>query len=314
MADAAPPAPNTALDGYWGTDNSVHVNYIGTDNHIHELYIAPGHNWVDNDLTALANAAPPAPNTALDGYWGTDNSVHVNYIGTDNHIHELYIAPGHNWVDNDLTALANAAPPAPNTALDGYWGTDNSVHVNYIGTDNHIHELYIAPGHNWVDNDLTALANAAPPAPNTALDGYWGTDNSVHVNYIGTDNHIHELYIAPGHNWVDNDLTALANAAPPAPNTALDGYWGTDNSQHVNYIGTDNHIHELYIAPGHNWVDNDLTALANAAPPAPNTALDGYWGTDNSQHVNYIGTDNHIHELYIAPGHNWVDNDLTALA
>ena len=314
LANAAPPAANTALDGYWGNDNSVHVNYISTDNHIHELYIAPGHTWVDNDLTALANAAPPAANTALDGYWGNDNSVHVNYISTDNHIHELYIAPGHTWVDNDLTALANAAPPAANTALDGYWGNDNSVHVNYISTDNHIHELYIAPGHTWVDNDLTALANAAPPAANTALDGYWGNDNSQHVNYISTDNHIHELYIAPGHTWVDNDLTALANAAPPAANTALDGYWGNDNSQHVNYISTDNHIHELYIAPGHTWVDNDLTALANAAPPAANTALDGYWGNDNSQHVNYISTDNHIHELYIAPGHTWVDNDLTGLA
>jgi hypothetical protein len=32
----------------------------------------------------------------------------------------------------------------------------------------------------------------------------------VHVNYIGTDNHVHELYIAPGTNWVDNDLTNLA--------------------------------------------------------------------------------------------------------
>jgi hypothetical protein len=32
----------------------------------------------------------------------------------------------------------------------------------------------------------------------------------VHVNFIGADDHVHELYIAPGHSWVDNDLTALA--------------------------------------------------------------------------------------------------------
>ena len=314
LAGAVAPTANTALDGYWGTDDSVHVNFLGTDNHIHELYIAPGNNWVDNDLTALAGAVAPTANTALDGYWGTDSSVHVNFLGTDNHIHELYIAPGNNWVDNDLTALAGAVAPTANTALDGYWGTDSSVHVNFLGTDNHIHELYIAPGNNWVDNDLTALAGAVAPTANTALDGYWGTDSSVHVNFLGTDNHIHELYIAPGNNWVDNDLTALAGAVAPTANTALDGYWGTDNSQHVNYLGTDNHIHELYIAPGNNWVDNDLTALAGAVAPTANTALDGYWGTDNSQHVNYLGTDNHIHELYIAPNTNWVDNDLTALA
>jgi hypothetical protein len=204
----------------------------------------------------------PAAGSALAGYRGSDGSAHVNYISTDNHVHELYIAPGRNWVDNNLSALANAASPAPNTALAGYSGTDGSVHVNYIGTDNHVHELYIAPGRNWIDNDLSALANAASPVPNTALAGYWGTDGSVHVNYISVDNHVHELYIAPGRDWVDNDLTALAGAVAPAAGCALDGYWGSDGSQHVNFVGVDNHVHELYIAPGRNWVDNDLTLLA----------------------------------------------------
>jgi hypothetical protein len=54
------------------------------------------------------------------------------------------------------------------------------------------------------------VIGATLPRSGSALVGYWGSDNSVHVNYIGTDNHVHELYIAPGHNWVDNDLTALA--------------------------------------------------------------------------------------------------------
>ncbi len=314
LAGAVEPTAGSALDGFWGSDGSQHVNFIGTDKHVHELYIAPGANWVDNDLTALAGAVGPTAGSALDGFWGSDGSQHVNFIGTDNHVHELYIAPGANWIDNDLTALASAVAPAANTVLDGYWGTDNSVHVNFIGTDSHVHELYIAPGRNWVDNDLTALASAVAPAANTALDGFWGTDNSVHVNFIGTDSHLHELYIAPGANWVDNDLTALASAVAPAANTALDGFWGTDNSVHVNFIGTDSHLHELYIAPGANWVDNDLTALASAVAPAANTALDGFWGTHNSQHVNFIGTDSHLHELFIAPGSNGVDNELTALA
>jgi hypothetical protein len=118
---------------------------------------------------------------------------------------------------------------------------------------------------------------------------------------------------------VDNDLTKLAGAVAPkvvpvAP--ALDGYWGSDSSQHVNFIGTDGHVHELYIAPGAaGWVDNDLTKSANGVLPSTFTPLVGYWGSDSSQHVNFIGVDDHVHELYIAPGAaGWVDNDLTALA
>jgi len=51
---------------------------------------------------------------------------------------------------------------------------------------------------------------AIKPKLGSGLDGYWGSDGSVHVNYLGTDHHVHELYIAPGASWVDNNLTALA--------------------------------------------------------------------------------------------------------
>jgi len=153
------------------------------------------------------------------------------------------------------------------------------------------------------------------PAPGTALDGYWGSDSSQHVNFIGTDGHVHELYIHPGANWVNNDLTAMSgNGVKPAAGSALDGYWGSDSSQHVNFIGTDGHVHELYIHPGANWINNDLTAMSGGAvAPARGSALDAYWGSDSSQHVNFIGTDGHVHELYIHPGANWINNDLTAV-
>ena len=106
----------------------------------------------------------------------------------------------------------------------------------------------------------------------------------------------------PAAAWVDNDLTAFAKGTPAVSGSALASYWGSDNSQHVNFIGTDGHVHELYIHPGAGWVDNDLTAFAKGALPAPGSALDGYWGSDNSQHVNFISTDGHVHELYIHPG------------
>jgi hypothetical protein len=267
-------------------------------------------------------ATKPVSTSPLDAYWGSDSSQHVNFFGTDGHVHELYIAPGAaGWVDHDLTALTGAVAPIGDSPLVGYWGSDSSQHVNFIGTDGHVHELYIAPGTGWVHHDLTVLAGAALPNGDSALVGYWGSDSSQHVNFVAGDEHVHELYIAPGAaGWVDNDLTALAGGVASGINR-LDGYWGSDSSVHVNFIaaGVDPYVHELYIAPGAaGWVDNDLTKLAGAVAPkvvpvAP--ALDGYWGSDSSQHVNFIGTDGHVHELYIAPGAaGWVDNDLTKSA
>ncbi len=103
------------------------------------------------------------------------------------------------------------------------------------------------------------------------------------------------------------DLTSLAGGIVPKVSRAFNAYWGTDNSQHVNYLGSDNHIHELYRASGASptdWTDNDLTALAIAVQPHPETAFVSYWGSDSSQHVFFIGIDDHVHELYIAPGTN----------
>jgi hypothetical protein len=275
-------------------------------------------NITGASFVVRAEGVAPAPGSALTGYWGSDSSQHVNFVGTDGHVRELYIHPGANWVNNDLTAFSGGGVlPKAGTALTGYWGSDNSQHVNFIGSDGHVHELYIHPGANWVNNDLTALAGGGVlPLEATTLTGYWGSDNSQHVNFVGTDGHVHELYIHPGANWVNNDLTALSGGGVlPLAGTALTGYWGSDSSQHVNFVGTDRHVHELYIHPGANWVNNDLTALSGGGVlPLAGTALTGYWGSDSSQHVNFIGTDRHVHELYIHPGSSWVNNDLTAFS
>jgi hypothetical protein len=272
-------------------------------------------NITGASFVVRAEGVAPAPGSALTGYWGSDSSQHVNFVGTDGHVRELYIHPGANWVNNDLTAFSGGGVlPKAGTALTGYWGSDNSQHVNFIGSDGHVHELYIHPGANWVNNDLTALAGGGVlPLEATTLTGYWGSDNSQHVNFVGTDGHVHELYIHPGANWVNNDLTALSGGGVlPLAGTALTGYWGSDSSQHVNFVGTDRHVHELYIHPGSSWVNNDLTALSgNGVAPTGGSVLHAYWGSDSSQHVNFVGTDGHVHELYIHPGASWSNNDLT---
>jgi hypothetical protein len=322
---AIKPETGSSLTGYWGSDNSQHVNFIGLDDYVHELYIFPGAGWVDNDLTELALAQSPAVQSGLSGYWQSDNSVHVFYngAGTDNHVYQLRIFPGGpGWVWEDLTSLADGIVPEVSRALNGYWGTDNSQHVNYIGSGNHIHELYRASGASptdWTDNDLTALAGAVPPHSDTALVSYWGSDSSQHVFFIGTDGHVHELYVAPGTNgWSDNDLTALTGAhSTPNVNTAPAGFWDDENGQHLYYIGNDAGLHEIYTYPGAGWTDHNLTYVVHAVAPNLGTVLDVYEGSPNSRHVNFFGVDGHVHELYATPGaagSGWVDNDLTKMA
>jgi hypothetical protein len=322
------PAPNTAITGYWRptlpNPNNIpsfteqHVNYIGIDGHIHERLHYPRGNWIHNDLNQLSgNSIAPVPGSALDAYPGPDGGQHINFIGTDGHVRELYIAPGGQWINNDLTHLSKAILPRANTPLDGYADDDGGQHVNFIGTDNHVHELFIASHGHWIDNDLIVLSgNGVAPRPNSPLDGYIDANNGQHVNFIGTDGHVRELYIVPHGHWINNDLIQLSgNGIVPSRTSSLCGYLGPDNGQHVNFIGADGHVRELYIHPNAQWVNNDLIHLSgDGTPAAPNSPLSGYWGSNNSQHVNFIGTDGHVHELYIHPNAQWVNNDLTHLS
>lgn len=99
--------------------------------------------------------------------------------------------------------------------------------------------------------------------------------------------------------WVDNNLTGFTQGIPAAPGSALDGYWGSDGSQHVNFIDNNGHVHELYIRSGANWVDNDLIVLSASRSAARKGTLHAYWGSDGSQHVNFVDSDGNVHELYI---------------
>jgi hypothetical protein len=50
-----------------------------------------------------------------------------------------------------------------------------------------------------------------------------------------------------------------------------------------------------------SWAYTNQTGNAGAPPPAPGTALTGYWqGSDNSRHVHFIGQDGNVYELLFA--------------
>ena len=92
--------------------------------------------------------------------------------------------------------------------------------------------------------------------------------------------------------------------------TALTGYSGYFN-QHVNFISDDGHVRELFISPGQQWVDTNLTVKGNERTSGSNLgvpgALIGYREqVDNSQHIYFIITDDHIHHLHW-DGSHWAE-------
>jgi hypothetical protein len=284
-----------------------------------------GAQYVVNDI-----GFPPTLTTPLTGYTLPDTSApnnyrtpteqHINYIGIDGHIHERFHRAEGNWIHNDLSVIAGSSIfPAANSALDAYADLDLGQHVNFIGTDGHVHKLYIRPKGQWINNDLIMLSgNGITPSRTSPLSGYMAQDNGQHVNFIGTDGHVHELYNLHSAQWLNNDLTQLAQlsgpSVPPAPDSKLCGYWAwSDGKQHVNFTGTDGHVHDLSIAPNGQWTNSDLTQLSgpSSATPASDGALHSYPQPNGDLHVNFIGVnDAHLHELLLGPLAQWVDNDL----
>ena len=129
------------------------------------------------------------------------------------------------------------------------------------------------------------------------------------MNFIGVDGHVHELYILPG-QALGGQRSDRDERKPHVarPGTALDGYWGSDSSQHVNFIGTDGHVHELYIHPGAGWVNNDLTNVLLASVTQTLLAISGVSPTDLSPIVAFeldiVGYDNgeKLRPFHPAPG------------
>lgn len=299
----------------------------------------PNIQWYGNSLTTVTGTTsapldpPPGVLTAyLDG-----SDQHVDYLDANGHVWELY-NPGGYWVTpSDLTATAHA--PAAGGELSGYAGTDGSQHINYeaLSTTNnvcHIEELYWRSGINWTNNDLTSVAQpgyggaVVPPAcmagGSLGIASYWDWGGAQHVFFVGSDGHVHELYDPySGGQWQDNDLTAWANTSSWPNYVGLDAYWGSDHTQHVNYVDlVTEHVHELYNGPAGGWVDNDLTNMAQpglatsvVTQPAYLSRLSGFWGSDGSQHVLFVDGSWNVHELYDPySGGQWKDNNLSGAA
>jgi hypothetical protein len=316
-----PPAAGTPFE-YVTTafDPATRVVYRSDDGHVQEVALSAGGNWSLTDLFTLAADAVEAVGDPF-GY-ATEAfhpAARIVYRGAGGHIHELSLAVDGSWTPADLFDFAAGAAEA---AGDPHaYVTDQfqlAARVVYRGLDRHIHELSLAPGGSWVAGDLFAGAAGAVEAAGDPH-GYVTNSfqNAARVVYRGVDGHIHELSLPPaGGSWEPADLSVEADAPGNAagdPHAYVTEVF--DPAARVIYRGNDGDIHELSLPAGGRWGHGDLFEQPDAPPLA---ASDPYGYTtstiDCAARVVYLGVDGHIHELFLTPGADWANGDLTAAA
>jgi hypothetical protein len=314
------------LDSYVGVDGTQHVNYFqdGYQDQLIELYYNGSH-WIRNQLTVgqPCSVVSCFTESALHAYAGTDNSEHINYISGDGHVHEVYLDhPGGPWINNDLTTWSHGATAYPESTLAGYWGGDNSQHVNFVSGDGHIHEYYVPySGANWVDNDLMNMAvrgraaqPTTPAAMITSIASYWAPDGSQHVMYMtyageGVDDNsgAHVMELDDGHSggqWVYNDLTAWSGAPDASVQSGLIAYWGL-GAQYVYFVdwpgglvppAGPGKLHEIFAPFGADWRESGIffpSSITNFPNLSVNASpLVAWQEPDSSRHVIWERSEN----------------------
>jgi hypothetical protein len=322
----APPArPGSPLCGYATESNQQqHVIYFDANGRVQELLYIEGQGWTHNDLFAqcTGDPVPAIAGSALTGYVTTFNEQqHINYFDRGGRVHELYF-DGSGWRHNDLFAISTGdpVPAAPGSALASYQTAHNEQqHIDYLDAAGHVHELVYDPDSQWAHHDLFALSaeKPTPAEPGSSLDGYetiFAIENfQQHVNYTDANGHVHELVYSD--RWHHNDLMVVTGAGPARLGSPLQGYpteW--NNQQHVVYFDVAGDVRELYYGFEGSWQPNDVTtATAWSAAARTGSALAGWPGTHQQQHLNFVDDNGHVHELYYAEGH-WIHNDLSAMA
>ena len=162
------------------------------------------------------------------------------------------------------------------------------------GTDGHVHELNKStPAAGWANKrPHGALGRRVCPRRAARSMGTGArTAASTSTSSAPTATCTSSTSTPPRAGRTTTSPRSPGGGVLPVRGSALDGYWGTGSSQHVNFIGTDGHVHELYIHPGRGLGEQrPHHVLRRGRPAGGGSALDGYWGTDSSQHVNFIGT------------------------
>ncbi len=287
----------SAFDPVW---NGVRTHYVSaSDFHVHELFLNPGGQWQDADLTVITGGPISFRRGMAMRFDPNWNGMRTHYVAQNQHVHELFLNnPGGQWQDADLTAITGG-PLADGfgmaSAFDPSW---NGMRTHYVAQDLHVHELFLN-GSQWQDADLTAITGgpvANGSAIASAFDPSW---NGMRTHYVTQNQHVHELFLN-GSQWQDADLTAitggaLANAYEIA--IAFDPIWNGMRTHYITPLGNQ-HVHELFLNPGGQWQDADLSAITGA-PLASGPIFMAFDPSWNGMRTHYLISTNHVHELFL---------------
>lgn len=310
----------------WDGNNSKHVFFADNLNHVHQLSGTPDGNWKHDDLT---RSIPIYLMYLGCGYvWKADNSKHLVYPHATGAILEAHVGPVGRWSVRDLTVDAHILVPprisssfgsfVGGASFTGYnWSEMNSQQVAYIGIDGHIHELSTGANGVWSYADLTVIAGAERPSPNSFISGFeWEDGHSKQVVYFDITGAIHEISCGTRGPWRSLNITDRA-AAPRVRSSVYHRLatfsWPEERAKQVIYVGDDRHIYELSRRVDTDWFFADLTLLTGAPNAHPNDDLISAhaWREGGGKQLVYVGADHHIYELFVSSGHDWGFADLT---
>ena len=301
--------PSTGVAAFPTSNGSLHTYYLSNLDEVHQLYNV-GNGWQDENLTAETHAAPANIGSDVAGF-SDQNFQYVFYIGNDFDVHEL-LYNNSNWTDTDLT-LDYGLPSSDGGEILAFATPGNGLHVYYVTPGPSVIQIYNV-GNGWQYDNLTFETRGGQPE-GRSLTGF-NIGNLQYVYYVAFGGDVHELYYNNA-NWIDEDLTALANTVPSPqyPNGSVTAMFvpGTKKLR-VYYIGTNNHVIQLSSTNNVKWTGLDLTKKTKGPLANSSNGAVAFATTPNNQiHVFYIAG-NHVNQLFLpTPSTKWSNTDLTAL-
>ncbi|MBY8998623.1 MAG: hypothetical protein KGD60_12915 [Candidatus Thorarchaeota archaeon] len=232
---------------------------------------------------------------------------HVVYRSANGQIVDIYYMREPGWRHHNF-GLKNSAPPAAGRPTAFVDSVDNSQNLVYRGQDGNIHVLCFIRSEGWKIKNLNAMTGA-PVATGDPSCYTYHVFNTQHVIYGSMDGHLHQLYYPHGKEWRHADMTA-ANGAPPIAGTPTTFVDMVNNSQNIVYRGQDGHIHDFYFIRDQGWTHTNLSQLLGT-PLAAGDPFAYTFDLFKTQHVVYRGQDGNLYQLYIPPGKEWRQSNLT---
>lgn len=306
VSNNAPPMVGNPSAFVYPVNNSQNIVFRGADGNIYCFVFVRGQGWRVENLTALTGA--PSPSADVSTYtYHVFNTRHVMYSSQDGHVHQLYSPPAGDWRHADMTEQYGAPliEGKPTTYVNS---VDDSQNTVYRGKDGHIYLLHFVRGAGWDNTNITQAVGAPPSASNPASYTYH-VFNTQHVMYRSADGHLHQLYAPPGQGWKHSDMT-VEFGIPPMVGKPAPFVDAVDNSQSVAYRGIDGHIHFVSFIRGEGWKHLNLSATLGT-PTGKGNPYGYTFDLFKTKHIMYSGQDGNIYQLYLPPGKEWRQSNLS---